>query len=97
MDIYQKSRRESFRFSFTKKFFTLSPEQDKTQELGQEQGFCDCNMVKEEEERRFHQQHQEGKQDLLWQLTIQQGYILNYTFRESGQVSDPLQHYLDEM
>ena len=47
------------------KVFTLSSGQDKKQELGQEQGFCDCNMGKEEEERRFSEQHQKRKQDLL--------------------------------
>lgn len=33
----------------------------------------------------FKQQHQEGKQDLLWPLAIQPQYIPDDTFRESGQ------------
>ena len=90
MDIYQKSRRESFRLSFIKKFSLCPQDKMRNKSRGQEQGFCGGSMWKEEEEKMFNQQQQEGKQHLPWPQATQQEYILDDTFRESGQVSDLL-------
>lgn len=82
--------RRDFQIQLYKNAITSSSGQNEKQGLGTEMGTLRLQRGQRDGDNvQCLQWRQEGKQDLLCHLAVQQEYIPNDTFREFAQVSDP--------